>query len=37
VRGVTVEPDPVDVAGFRRYMEGYRAVLETERTAVQTL
>ena len=33
----TLSPDPVDAAGFERYMERFRAGLETERTAVRYL
>lgn len=33
----TMAPDPVDVAGFQRYMASYRALLEVERTAVDVI
>lgn len=34
---IVVEPDPRDVKGFETYLERYRAVLELERTAVDTV
>ena len=33
----TIAPDPVDVAGFNKFMEGYSACLSVERAAVDTL
>jgi sugar (pentulose or hexulose) kinase len=35
--GVTVAPDPVDVAGFGAFMERYKKGLTIERTAVEVL
>ena len=34
---ITVEPDPKDVEGFRKYMERYAAGLKIERAAVENL
>ena len=31
---VTIEPDPKDVEGFEKFMEGYIALLPAERAAV---
>ena len=31
---VTLDPDPKDVAGFEKFMEGYVALLPAERAAV---
>lgn len=36
-RGTTLAPDPEDAAGFERYMERYRRLLDVERTAVEIL
>ena len=33
----TLAPDPEDMAGFDRYISGYRALLEVERKAVELL
>ena len=33
----TIAPDPADVAGFNKFMEGYSACLSVERVAVDTL
>ena len=33
----TIAPDPADVAGFNKFMEGYSACLSVERAAVDTL
>jgi len=35
--GTTLLPDPEDVAGFNRYLESYRALLDVERRAVEVL
>ena len=37
MKSVTLEPDPVDVAGFDKFMERYIACLPVERAAVDTL
>ena len=37
MKSVTLEPDPVDVEGFAKYMERYVAMLPAERAAVETL
>ena len=37
MKSVTVEPDPVDVAGFEKFMERYVAALPVERAAVETM
>ena len=37
MKSVTIEPDPVDVAGFDKFMERYIACLPVERAAVDTL
>jgi sugar (pentulose or hexulose) kinase len=37
VKGTTLAPDPVDVAGFTAYMEQYKRLLEVERAAVGKL
>ena len=37
VSGVTVEPDPVDAAGFDAWLERYKALLDVERKAVAAL
>ena len=37
MKSVTLEPDPVDVAGFAKFMERYVAMLPAERAAVETL
>ena len=34
---VTVEPDPVDVAGFNAYMERYKRLMAVERKAVEMI
>ena len=34
---VTVEPDPDDVTGFEKYLERYKAALNVERAAVESL
>ena len=35
--GTAAEPSPEDVKGFEEYMEKYRAGMETEKKAVETL
>ena len=37
MKSVTLEPDPVDVEGFAKFMERYVAMLPAERAAVETL
>ncbi len=37
MKSVTLDPDPVDVAGFDRFMERYIAALPVERAAVDSL
>lgn len=37
MKSVTLDPDPVDVAGFNRFMERYIAALPVERAAVDSL
>jgi sugar (pentulose or hexulose) kinase len=35
--GITIAPDPADVDGFAAFMERYKAGLDIEKTAVETL
>ena len=37
MKSVTVEPDPVDVEGFNKFMERYIAALPVERAAVESM
>jgi len=37
MKSVTLDPDPVDVAGFDKFMERYIACLPVERAAVDSL
>ena len=37
VSGSTVQPDPAAVEGFNKYIQRYKALLQVERTAVETL
>ncbi len=37
MKSSTIEPDPVDVAGFDKFMERYVACLPVERAAVETM
>ncbi len=37
VTGTTVAPDPAEAAGFTAYIERYKALLQVEKTAVETL
>ena len=36
-KGTTLEPDQADVEGFSQYILRYKALLEVERKAVETL
>lgn len=36
-RGVTIQPDPVDAAGFNEYMRSFRAMLDVERLAAERM
>ena len=37
VSGSTLQPDPAAVEGFNKYIQRYKALLQVERTAVETL
>lgn len=37
VKGVTLQPDPVDVAGFNAYVEQYKKLLQVEAAAVEVI
>ena len=37
VKGVTLQPDPVDVAGFNAYVERYKKLLQVEAAAVEVI
>ena len=37
VTGTAVAPDPTEAAGFTAYIERYKALLQVEKTAVNTL